>query len=66
MDLSKPIRNYSYIDLHRFRAKQEGFFIGGRRNPHRSCYTRKRKSQKLRNYDRWCRNNQPWLGGGNV
>lgn len=43
--------------------------LGGenqRKNPHRACYTRKRKSAKLRNYDRWCRNNQPWLGGNYV
>ena len=43
-----------------------GAFKGLRRNSHRACYTRKRKSMKLRNYDRWCRNNQPWLGGDHV
>ena len=40
--------------------------VQGRRNPHRSCYTKKRKSEKLRNRDRWDRNNQPWLGGDYV
>ena len=43
-----------------------GNFKGLRRNPHRACYTKKRKSEKLRNRDRWERNNQPWFGGDYV
>ena len=34
-----------------------------RRNPHRACYTKKRKSKKLKNSDRWERNNRPWDRG---
>jgi len=44
----------------------QGNFKGLRRNPHRACYTKKRKSKTLANRDHWERNNQPWLGGGNV
>lgn len=46
--------------------QHQGNFKGLRRNPHRACYTKKRKSKALVNRDRWERNNQPWLGGGNV
>ena len=37
--------------------------IMARRNPHRACYTKKRKSKKLKNSDRWERNNRPWDHG---